>query len=151
VRARSRLCPTQLAAPRGGRGSSCRRLPGSVERVGGRGSCGVLYDVRPAGTRQVEVRRRLDYGDRLIHVLPDLRTVVHKSAAQWPCPSDRVRVSVTALSEPDHLREVLRAVATTLTFNGVLLWRPLRDCAPEWFRPPRNRNRGASTRAAFSN
>jgi hypothetical protein len=39
---------------------------------------GAVYDVRPAGTRQVEVRRKLDYGDRLIHVLPDLRSVVRK-------------------------------------------------------------------------
>jgi DNA repair exonuclease SbcCD ATPase subunit len=39
---------------------------------------GVGYDVRPAGTRQIEVRRKLDYGDRLIYVLPDLRSVVHK-------------------------------------------------------------------------
>jgi hypothetical protein len=37
---------------------------------------GVVYDVRPAGTRQVEVRRKLDYGDRLVHVVPDLRSVV---------------------------------------------------------------------------
>jgi hypothetical protein len=36
---------------------------------------GVVYDVRPAGTRQIEVRKKLDYGDRLIHVLPDLRSV----------------------------------------------------------------------------
>jgi hypothetical protein len=37
-----------------------------------------IHDIRPAGTRQVEVRRKLDYGDRLIHLVPDLRSVVHK-------------------------------------------------------------------------
>jgi hypothetical protein len=37
---------------------------------------GAVYDVRPAGTRQVEVRRRLDNGDRLYHLTPDLRSVV---------------------------------------------------------------------------
>jgi hypothetical protein len=39
---------------------------------------GVVYDVRPAGTRQVEVRRKLDYADRLHDLIPDLRNVVHK-------------------------------------------------------------------------
>lgn len=37
---------------------------------------GAVYEVRPAGTRQVETRRKLDYGDRLYHVVPDLRSVV---------------------------------------------------------------------------
>jgi hypothetical protein len=37
---------------------------------------GVAYEVRPAGSRPVEVRRKLDYGDRLVHVTPDLRSVV---------------------------------------------------------------------------
>jgi hypothetical protein len=39
---------------------------------------GAVYEVRPAGTRQVETRRKLDYGDRLYHVVPDLRSIVHK-------------------------------------------------------------------------
>ena len=39
---------------------------------------GVVYDVRPAGIRQVEVRRKLDYADRLHDLIPDLRSVVHK-------------------------------------------------------------------------
>jgi hypothetical protein len=39
---------------------------------------GAVYEVRPAGTRQVETRRKLDYGDRLFHLTPDLRSVVHK-------------------------------------------------------------------------
>jgi hypothetical protein len=37
---------------------------------------GVVYDVRPAGTRTIEVRRRLDERDRLFHLVPDLRSVV---------------------------------------------------------------------------
>jgi hypothetical protein len=37
---------------------------------------GAVYEVRPSGTRQVETRRKLDYGDRLFHVVPDLRSVV---------------------------------------------------------------------------
>jgi hypothetical protein len=39
---------------------------------------GAVYEVRPAGTRQVETRRKLDYGDRLYHVVPDLRGIVRK-------------------------------------------------------------------------
>jgi len=39
---------------------------------------GAVYEVRAAGTRQVETRRKLDYGDRLYHVVPDLRSVVRK-------------------------------------------------------------------------
>jgi hypothetical protein len=39
---------------------------------------GVAYDVRPAGTRQVEVRRKLDHADRLHDLIPDLRSIVHK-------------------------------------------------------------------------
>jgi hypothetical protein len=37
---------------------------------------GAVYEVRPAGTRQVETRRKLDYRDRLFHIVPDLRSVV---------------------------------------------------------------------------
>ena len=37
---------------------------------------GAVYEVRSAGTRQVETRRKLDYGDRLYHLTPDLRSVV---------------------------------------------------------------------------
>jgi hypothetical protein len=37
---------------------------------------GAEYDVRPAGSRQVEVRRRLDERDVLYHAVPDLRAVV---------------------------------------------------------------------------
>jgi hypothetical protein len=37
---------------------------------------GAVYDVRPAGTRTTEVRRRLDERDRLFHLVPDLRPVV---------------------------------------------------------------------------
>jgi hypothetical protein len=39
---------------------------------------GVVYDVRPAGTRRIEVRRKLDYADRLHDLIPDLRSVVHR-------------------------------------------------------------------------
>jgi hypothetical protein len=39
---------------------------------------GVVYDVRPAGTRQVEVRKKLDHADRLHDLIPDLRRVVHR-------------------------------------------------------------------------
>ncbi len=37
---------------------------------------GVIYDVRPAGTREVDVRKKLDYGDRLHDLIPDLTPVV---------------------------------------------------------------------------
>jgi hypothetical protein len=37
---------------------------------------GAVYDVRPAGTKTVEVRRRLDDFDRLFSLTPDLRSVV---------------------------------------------------------------------------
>jgi hypothetical protein len=37
---------------------------------------GVVYDVRPAGTREVDVRKKLDYGDRLHDLIPDLTPVV---------------------------------------------------------------------------
>jgi hypothetical protein len=36
----------------------------------------VVYDVRPAGVRQVDGRRKLDYGDRLFHLMPGLRAFV---------------------------------------------------------------------------
>jgi hypothetical protein len=41
----------------------------------------LIADVRPAGTRQVEVRRKLDYGDRLYDLIPDLRNVVATMAS----------------------------------------------------------------------
>jgi hypothetical protein len=37
---------------------------------------GASYETRPAGTQTIEVRRRLDAHDRLIHLLPDLRDIV---------------------------------------------------------------------------
>lgn len=46
-----------------------------------------VYDVRPAGTRQVEVRRRLDNGDRLFFLLPDLRTVVRAPSLSGGVPT----------------------------------------------------------------
>jgi hypothetical protein len=48
---------------------------------------GVAYDVRPAGTRQVEVRRKLDYADRLHDLIPDLRSIVHKLQLVGPVPT----------------------------------------------------------------
>jgi hypothetical protein len=36
----------------------------------------VVYDVKPAGTRQVDVRRKLDSGDRLHDLIPDLTAIV---------------------------------------------------------------------------
>ena len=62
ARARSRSCPGRLAALRGGRSSSCRRFPGSVGRVGGRGSCAAesrLGRLRVARSRAGAVRLRL--------------------------------------------------------------------------------------------
>lgn len=35
----------------------------------------VAYDVKPAGTRQVEMRSKLDSGDRLHDLIPDLTAV----------------------------------------------------------------------------
>jgi hypothetical protein len=37
---------------------------------------GAFYDTRPAGTRTIETRRRLDARDVLFNVVPDLRSVV---------------------------------------------------------------------------
>jgi hypothetical protein len=48
---------------------------------------GAFYDVRPAGTRQVDLRKKLDYGDRLIHVVPDLRNVVRALALSGHVPT----------------------------------------------------------------
>jgi hypothetical protein len=42
--------------------------------------------VRPAGTRQVEVRKRLDEQDRLYHVVPDLRSIVRKLSLSGHVP-----------------------------------------------------------------
>jgi hypothetical protein len=53
---------------------------------------GVAYDVRPAGTRQVEVRRKLDYADRLHDLIPDLRSVVHRLQLSGHVPTIAVRV-----------------------------------------------------------
>ena len=36
----------------------------------------VVYDVKPAGTPQVEMRRKLDTGDHLHDLIPDLTAVV---------------------------------------------------------------------------
>ena len=44
----------------------------------GRDIGGAVYDVRPAGTKTIETRRRLDERDVLYRVVPDLRSVVHK-------------------------------------------------------------------------
>jgi hypothetical protein len=43
--------------------------------------------LRPAGTRQVEVRRKLDYADRLHDLIPDLRSIVHKLQLSRPVPT----------------------------------------------------------------
>jgi hypothetical protein len=48
---------------------------------------GAFYDVRPGGTRQVDVRKKLDYADRLIHVVPDLRNVVRALALSGHVPT----------------------------------------------------------------
>lgn len=42
----------------------------------------LVADVRPAGTRQVEVRRKLDDSDRLYDLIPDLRSVVATIASE---------------------------------------------------------------------
>jgi hypothetical protein len=39
---------------------------------------GVVYDVRPAGTRQIEVRKKLDHADRLHGLIPDLRSIARE-------------------------------------------------------------------------
>jgi hypothetical protein len=44
----------------------------------GNALAGATYDTRVVGTREIEVRRRLDRDDRLVHVIPDLRSVVLK-------------------------------------------------------------------------
>jgi hypothetical protein len=47
----------------------------------------VVYDVKPAGARQVEVRRKLDYGDRLHDLIPDLTAVVRALRLRGPIPT----------------------------------------------------------------
>jgi hypothetical protein len=44
-------------------------------------------NVRPAGTRRVEVPRKLDYADRLHDLIPDLRSIVHKLQLSGPVPT----------------------------------------------------------------
>jgi hypothetical protein len=48
---------------------------------------GAFYDTRPAGTRTVETRRRLDDQDRLYRLIPDLRSVVHRSQLSGRVPT----------------------------------------------------------------
>jgi hypothetical protein len=48
---------------------------------------GPAYDVRPAGTRTVETRRRLDDQDRFYRLIPDLRSVVHKLQLRGRVPT----------------------------------------------------------------
>jgi hypothetical protein len=52
------------------------RMPPHVQELTETGNYGGFYETRPAGTKTTEVRRRLDHGDRLFHLLPDLRDAV---------------------------------------------------------------------------
>lgn len=47
---------------------------------------GAVYDIRPAGTRTTEVRRKLDHGDVLVGsgLIPDLRGVVRALSGHVP-------------------------------------------------------------------
>jgi hypothetical protein len=47
---------------------------------------GAFYDTRPAGTRTIETRRRLDERDVLYHVVPDLRSIVRKLSLSGRVP-----------------------------------------------------------------
>jgi len=47
---------------------------------------GATYDTRPAGTRTIETRRRLDERDVLYHVVPDLRSIVRKLSLSGRVP-----------------------------------------------------------------
>jgi hypothetical protein len=47
----------------------------------------VVYDVKPAGTRQVEMRRKLDSGDRLHDLIPDLTAVVRALQLRGQIPT----------------------------------------------------------------
>jgi hypothetical protein len=47
----------------------------------------VVYDVKPAGTRQVEMRRKLDTGDRLHDLIPDLTAVVRALQLRGQIPT----------------------------------------------------------------
>jgi hypothetical protein len=48
---------------------------------------GAYFDTRPAGMQTTEVRRRLDHGDRLHNLIPDLRAVVHKLQLSGKIPT----------------------------------------------------------------
>jgi hypothetical protein len=47
---------------------------------------GAFYDTRPAGTRTIETRRRLDERDVLYNVVPDLRSVVRRLSLSGRVP-----------------------------------------------------------------
>jgi hypothetical protein len=53
----------------------------------GRDLGGAVYDTRPAGTKTIEVRRRLDHGDRLHGLIPDLRGIVQRLSLSGNIPS----------------------------------------------------------------
>jgi hypothetical protein len=48
---------------------------------------GAMYDTRPAGTRTIETRRRLDARDVLFNVVPDLRSVVRALSLSGRVPT----------------------------------------------------------------
>jgi hypothetical protein len=52
------------------------RAPDHVQELTETGNYGGTYQTMPAGTKTTSVRRRLDYGDRLHGIIPDLRGIV---------------------------------------------------------------------------
>jgi DNA repair exonuclease SbcCD ATPase subunit len=54
------------------------RAPDHVQELTETGNYNGTYQTMPAGTKTTVVRRRLDHGDRLHSLIPDLRSVVHK-------------------------------------------------------------------------
>lgn len=113
---------------------------------------GVVHDVRPVGTRQIEVRKKLDHTDRLheraglpahlrtqaaargsrLYPLRGLTTTNPTIGCCWD--ADRLDLGRVGI-EPDP--ELMSTDAG-------------RKRAPKWFWPPQDRNTRVSTKSPFS-
>jgi hypothetical protein len=61
--------------------------PPHVQELTETGNYGGVYETRPAGTKTTEVRRRLDHGDRLHGLIPDLRGIVQRLSLSGNIPT----------------------------------------------------------------
>jgi hypothetical protein len=61
--------------------------PPHVQEMFETGNYNGRYETHPAATKTTEVRRRLDHGDKLHSLIPDLRSVIHKLQLSGKIPT----------------------------------------------------------------